>query len=266
MICEFGQITITPPKIRPSILWLLVVGGSLAISEAILTGGRAASLFGNPNLLAPVMVGGIVLSRRQGRALPALVCAAGLIVSGSRGAALALALVTVGVYLAGRIGVNEMLAGIALAGLVLVYRDLTAGRVLAGVLATGPAGMTRGELWRMAVRIWLQNPLTGIGPRGFATAIGIPQAHAHNLYLQVLSEYGLYGAALLAAFIAALAKRATQDQEIWLAFVLVDGLTDVIYWALPVLLVVALIWLALARRTRPDNRAVRGRGAPAPRA
>lgn len=239
------QTTIPAPRLRPSILWLLVAGGALALIQAIVTGGRAASIFGNANLLAPVMVGGIVLSRREGRAIPAGICIAALIVSGSRGAALALALVAVGAYLAGLIGVNEMLAGIVLAGVMLVYRDLTAGRALAGVLAQGPPGMTRADLWRIAVKLWIGHPLTGIGPRGFATVIGIPQSHAHSLYLQVLAEFGLYGAGLLAALVVALKRRATQDQAIWLAYLLLDGLTEVIYWALPVLLVVALIWLAL---------------------
>jgi O-antigen ligase len=54
--------------------------------------------------------------------------------------------------------------------------------------------------FHLGVALWRQNPLLGVGPAAFATAIG--QGHqAHNLYGQVLGETGTLGAVALAGMV-----------------------------------------------------------------
>lgn len=65
----------------------------------------------------------------------------------------------------------------------------------AHLVATRSAG--RIELWQYAIDLIVQHPLFGVGPQGFANLGGPIAAHPHNSLLQIASEWGIPGAALL---------------------------------------------------------------------
>ena len=59
-----------------------------------------------------------------------------------------------------------------------------------------PAGLTgRDRIWPAFIELWLQSPLLGVGGRGIATGNEIAQAygHAHSLYIDELTRWGLAG-------------------------------------------------------------------------
>lgn len=73
-----------------------------------------------------------------------------------------------------------------------------------------------GQIFRVAFGIWKRNPLTGSGMKNFQLACeraalpGLHDAcypHAHNIYLEWLSESGLVGFACFVIFVALLAWR-----------------------------------------------------------
>lgn len=71
---------------------------------------------------------------------------------------------------------------------------------------------TRLPLWAGALRVIGDHPFFGIGPRNFilideATYGFRTSFHAHNLYLNIATEHGLVGLALLLAALAAIAWR-----------------------------------------------------------
>jgi hypothetical protein len=76
--------------------------------------------------------------------------------------------------------------------------------------------VTRIELWRAALSLWRERPLTGVGPDNFrrlyAGVLGSrpidERIRANNLYLGTLAELGLLGVAALAVVIGLLARRA----------------------------------------------------------
>lgn len=74
-----------------------------------------------------------------------------------------------------------------------------------------PGGGNRYDYWRIAWRVWRSNPVLGVGAGNYARPYYERRATAedvnqpHSLELQTLSELGLIGAFLLAAFIAGVA-------------------------------------------------------------
>lgn len=72
------------------------------------------------------------------------------------------------------------------------------------------ASPARVALWRLAARLWADNPIIGTGPAGAElrwTASGggeLASRYAHNEYLQVLAELGAIGLVLLAGLVVAL--------------------------------------------------------------
>lgn len=104
----------------------------------------------------------------------------------------------------------------------------------------GASMAARGYLWQLAWRDWLQAPWLGLGPMHYAHIPNPEAAHPHNIYLQVLAEWGavvflatLLGVlAGLSGFIRALRSSAGQAPGLvwfgacllggWVAF-LVDG-------------------------------------------
>ncbi len=75
-------------------------------------------------------------------------------------------------------------------------------------LASQPA---RRDLWRAALRLWLKNPLLGVGPDNFrrlyGPVLGLKnydhRIHANSLYLETLASGGLFGAVGLLAVLTA---------------------------------------------------------------
>ena len=104
----------------------------------------------------------------------------------------------------------------------------------------GASMAARGYLWQLAWRDWLQAPWLGLGPMHYAHVPNPEAAHPHNIYLQVLAEWGavvflatLLGVlAGLSGFIRALRSSAGRAPGLewggacllggWVAF-LVDG-------------------------------------------
>jgi hypothetical protein len=83
-----------------------------------------------------------------------------------------------------------------------------------------PATPSRPDLWRAAVRLWLRNPLLGVGPDNFrrlypeviAPARGgrrfeDDRLHANNFYLETLADLGVVGLAALCLLAATLVAR-----------------------------------------------------------
>jgi len=72
----------------------------------------------------------------------------------------------------------------------------------------GPANaevsaQSREQFFIMAIEIWQESPLFGVGPRGFAYASGTG-VQSHSLYAETLSELGILGAIALAVLISGL--------------------------------------------------------------
>lgn len=63
--------------------------------------------------------------------------------------------------------------------------------------------LERSNLWRLAVELWQENPLLGVGLAGYPVAAGIGDVtgvYPHNLVLELASETGLIGLMLFGAF------------------------------------------------------------------
>ncbi|WP_346114515.1 O-antigen ligase family protein [Nonomuraea maheshkhaliensis] len=265
---------------------------------------RAVGTFGAPDVMGMagvVSFGAIVL------------LGAGLTLRGRlRGAALTgAALLCVPLALSLSRGTWLALAGACLVVLFLHSRVLAARVVLAGaaaaiVLALGvgtgadPLGRRldsvassvsqpdqslrdRFSLWRTAVDIWLEHPVTGAGPRGFAqlrdTYAPIelssgsdtedpvhgferrPLLSPHNMYLLTLSEQGLLGLAALAGCLASLVWWAVRERSLIAAGLLTWQIVDFCYGDIggaPTLVMSVALGLALSLVTRRETSAFPG--------
>ncbi len=201
-------------------------------------------------------------SRRALALLVAVLLAAPLAVSFSRGAWLATAAAVLVVLVAAALRLRRrvllaLCAGALLLGggaAVALHTVAGSGLVAERLGSIGDVGGTpdqsvidRYAMWEAAVAMWQTEPLTGVGPKGFAE---YRDSHAslalssgsdtgaagtafqrqellspHNLYLLLLSEQGLLGAgtlfgcwaALLAACLARLRRAAPQERGVGLA-------------------------------------------------
>jgi putative inorganic carbon (hco3(-)) transporter len=99
-----------------------------------------------------------------------------------------------------------------------------------------PTWLAMGTGWRLswwagALQVIADHPLFGVGPRNFilidaATYALRTTSHAHNLYLNIASEHGLVGLALLLAAIVAIAWRLKETYG-----AIADGLDRACWWA-----------------------------------
>jgi O-antigen ligase len=99
--------------------------------------------------------------------------------------------------------------------------------------------------WAGALRVIGDHPWFGVGPRNFSLIDGgtydfKTTFHAHNLYLNIASEHGLVGLALLLATIVAVAWRLKETRG-----VLADALDRTCWWA-AACAVLAFVVLGLA--------------------
>lgn len=123
-----------------------------------------------------------------------------------------------------------------------VYQDTTS------ILLTSRAGfglVARLEIWARAGRMFLAAPLTGIGLNNYPTAMDAfypgyglgPEPHAHNLYLQTLTDQGILGLIGLLLFFAIV---------IWVAVVFLreeeEPYLQAVLAAVPVTLVGVLVY------------------------
>jgi O-antigen ligase len=135
---------------------------------------------------------------------------------------------------------------------------------------------SRSQLWVAALRLWRKHPLLGVGPDNFRHRYGEAispgggsrytdeRLHANNLYLEVLADLGLTGAAALLILIHALAVQARRaistaglsDPLVVFALLatitfFVHGLVDYFFEFTPTL---DLWWLLLALAGRDPQR------------
>lgn len=202
-------------------------------------------LFANPILQGVAAGAGTVLhlqllleGNRRRHAIGLLLNAGALLTTGSKAAFLGTVLVAAYVLL--RSGRKRILlpAALALALLVTLVPNPLRNRFL-HTIAHDPYALDRISIWKMSWRMWLDHPLTGVGPDMFEQAArryNFPQTHGtsrygkipetpHSDYLKIAVECGLPGILLLAAFAWAIGRRllrrdGPQAEKILLLFLL----------------------------------------------
>lgn len=212
--------------------WSLV--GHLAVpplrpADADLTFGAPTVVGAFLVLMLPFGVARLAVARR-GRLPAVLLGVAGLVavlITGSRGAFLgvgAAAVVLVGLRLLGSPWLRRRRSGavdrpsraVLVGGLVVVIGAIALLPVLIPRLLEPGGTDQRLDFWRAAVAIWQRNPLTGSGPGTWAqlkfaaNPIGAPNLvvpHAHDLFIQTLSELGLLGLLSMALLVGVIAWR-----------------------------------------------------------
>jgi O-antigen ligase len=218
----------------------IVVGASIAAVSAIASppppesaiSGRAAGTVGDPNELAAALLVGMAIAtaflvnrhiRGPLRALSgiaAALCLAGILISLSRGGliggavALVIAIVMGGRWRGRVLALCGALAVLAV-GYFAFFASLPAKERVLDVSAGGGTG--RLDLWTVALRMIQTHPFNGIGSGQFpissvhyllrpgliqsgAFILATPKV-AHNTYLNVLAELGIFGGSLFIAMI-----------------------------------------------------------------
>jgi O-antigen ligase len=219
----------------------IVVGAAIAAVSAIVSppppesaiSGRAAGTVGDPNELAAALLVGLAIAtaflvnrhiKRPLRALSgiaAVLCLAGILISLSRGGliggacALLIAIVVGGRWRGRVLALCGALAVLAV-GYFALLASLPAKERVLDVSAGGGTG--RLDLWTVALRMIQAHPFGGIGSGQFpissvhyllrpgliqsgAFILSTPKV-AHNTYLNVLAELGVFGGSLFIAMIA----------------------------------------------------------------
>ncbi len=287
--------------IQVTALWVEWWGLVGAVALPPLRPDFAGFVFGSPNLVAtflfivgPLAV--VLVHERTGRRwiamLLAVASAIAVFLTGSRGAYLgaALAVVVAVVLAAERVGPREMARRTAAAFRQRPLLLLPLGGVVIAVAVFVPVILYRfgqgGEslridLWRSALSIFAEHPLTGGGPGTWvqlkvpATPPGVPNIvvpHAHSMYVQAAAELGVIGLVALAILIIAVGRRlyvawrarreplALQAGAVIVGLAafagqsLVDNLVNLPFVCLELLVVVAWVdaGLSIARDERGD--------------
>lgn len=189
--------------------------------------------YGQPNLLghsAVIMGSGVALLGQSLLMRSVGFLAAGVLVlqSGSRTALLALLLVTVLLMFAARsrwLGI-ALICALGISGIALLAANPeTALRFL--TLSDGN-NATRSEIWSVAIDVFRERPLTGLGAvpfsenwvdNGYGWSNTAP-THAHNFVLQLGSSYGIPGLVASIGFLAVLARLCWMRMR-WLGMLLI---------------------------------------------
>jgi O-antigen ligase len=103
---------------------------------------------------------------------------------------------------------------------------------------TDQSGLFRFWLWSPIIRMWLDQPLLGVGPGHFnvrfpayRTALTqLNPIHAHNEYLEALVEYGLIGFIIILAFLARIAIKSAHIFKITQTHLTNSFVTDTKNW------------------------------------
>ncbi len=241
----------------------------VAIVQLALSGDpsfRAPATFENPNYYAAILE------------FVFLVCVNQLMMPGSRGEKLlysmTLAANLVSLYIC-NCRSSLMVVMIVTPVLLLIHRryrwaavDLVASLAVMLLLKVEPGLFQRMEesghdflvrqsIWENALKGFLETPLLGRGPLGYielARTQGLTfRVHAHNVALDLLLNYGLMGASLLAVYFSGVGKtlwmllKTKADNHLCamalglVAAVAVHGVTDVTIFSLQVGLLFALL-------------------------
>lgn len=214
-----------------SVLLLAAMGASL-LSGAASQSGRATGTFGDPNewatlilMVTPILLGGLATDpapRARGLRM-ALVGLAPLAVlaSGSRSALAIGIVVGIGSLWLLRQHRRELgaclLAGLVAAPFVIGtsraigrFERLLARLTGRGMVEDGSLD-ERGELLRQGIDLFYEHWLLGVGPGNFARATGFislegRMRRAHNTYLEVACEQGLFGILAGVIFLCTVAR------------------------------------------------------------
>lgn len=201
--------------------------------------GRVSAGFGQPNQLGGFLVIlvpyalAMLLAFRRTRALSAIalgLAVFGIYASFSRGALIALLLIPF-LFIPLR---RALVLAPVLVGLMTLILPSVVQERFQTLSSSGSELGTRVDIWRAAASIWEGHPILGVGLGGFSNAyanvrvadkqflpntVFQPPPHAHNVFLQLLSEQGLLGLlAFLAVTVAAgrIAVTLRQHEERWL--------------------------------------------------
>jgi putative inorganic carbon (hco3(-)) transporter len=206
------------------------VTAAYAITSGVTVAGRLTGGIANPNFLAAELAAAIILAGfmlaaartstlRVGLVLSIVLNAVGFTLTQSRGGIIALATaLVVAVFLAGRLR-PYVIVGVLIAGVVgaTYYFALAAPSVrerLTNISAQGSAG--RSDEWTIAFRIFRSHSIGGAGlgnysalaPNYVTQNLDLLRVQfvlrgfvAHNTYLQILSELGVIGSSVFAAFL-----------------------------------------------------------------
>lgn len=208
--------------------WAIIVGvtgvlGAIAIMKAVTLGpSRLAVLGGGPNVFGRMMgllcLGSLYFWRRGG-GLPfiaATVLSVVLVIlSGSRGSIVAVAGGVAAFFLVERIKIERLagfILGAALLGAaVFLYTPVgqkavaTYDHRINKLLIDEGYTSGRGDRYRVAYGLGIEKPVLGAGMAAFP-ALGYG-GYCHNFFLEIFSEGGLVGLALVLAPFVFLAKR-----------------------------------------------------------
>ena len=69
--------------------------------------------------------------------------------------------------------------------------------------------------WINALRLWEGSPIFGVGPGGYSYLVDTPISHPHNIYLQVLSEWGAMGLSLMLILFVLSIKKVKLQYKKW---------------------------------------------------
>ena len=210
---------------------------------------RPASLTGNPNNLAIVMVGALLLALRGRHVALSILFGVVLLLTQSLTGYLAAA--------AALFVVDTSEEGTPLwAYLVVLPLHLGIAMVMLASFGRATSSLEyRFELWGLAWSQLVAHPIVGIG----ATALGDYLAahdsvaplpiHAHNLYLQVGAAWGVLGAIVFCVMGLTAGRLALRARELhaaaFLLAVLVGGLGDYIFWFWPMIVLIPVLFGAL---------------------
>jgi len=191
---------------------------------------RATGTVGDPNLLASVLVVGIVMAGAVAldsvRSAAARLCSCGamvlcmaaLIATASRGGVVALsaALIASVIFAGPRYRAAAAVIATSIAVILIGFFAFVASQAQVDRITTADGGSGRTDIWKVGWRMFEANPVHGVGEGNFqATSIHYVLAKpgaidrvtffvdeptvAHNLYLEILAEIGVVG---LAGFLA----------------------------------------------------------------
>jgi O-antigen ligase len=207
---------------------LRVIGLSAAVAAAyglwvFLSGRapRAGGPIGEPNDFAFVLSGALPLmaflavTERHRRVLWGVAFAvtlAAILATVSRGALVGLAAVAVWALVTRRVPIRGTASAVALGAVAVVLAYAAFGSVMhealqqKGYVASANVD-SRKALWGLAVRVSMDNPLLGVGPSMFGKVgedyvnEAPPDFVAHNSYLDLLSESGIFALLAFGAYL-----------------------------------------------------------------
>jgi O-antigen ligase len=203
-----------------------------ALSSAAASGRRIAGTGGlfDPNQLAAALVPALVLAgammgvyrrreQRIGLALAIVVMALGLASTESRGGIIGTLVAVVAALLLFKGRRRQLLLGVVAVAMTLGVWFTVNPAAFTRITNYDGGGSGRTELWRLAWAMTKQQPITGVGYGGFQSqapryersvgplqylAVTVEQPKVvHNTYLEVLTEDGIIGLALLLGVIVA---------------------------------------------------------------